>query len=262
MANTIKEFFTGYKGKDLPKELNDFNWGAFLLTFIWGIKHRAWITLLAIPLIWIQLPFGFNWILYTALQFYCGFRGNMWAYQVDWWMSPKDFRKNQAKWAIAAISLNIFIPILFLGIALRFVKKSPDNPTEIIKNTQCYIASTKINKAFKTVSLNSSTTENMLAESFGKRFPNATVDGNKVNFSVKHSKSDIDAYYIEFSMNKKGEICSIPEKNCVIYSSFNLPEEINFSNDCKFYFDNNKNVIPDEYTQKAIRKNFNIFKYL
>ena len=44
-----KEFFTGYKGKDLPPELKDFNWGALLLTFIWGIKHRAWITLLAIP---------------------------------------------------------------------------------------------------------------------------------------------------------------------------------------------------------------------
>ena len=35
MNKSLKEFLTGYKGKDMPKELKDFNWGAFLLTFIY-----------------------------------------------------------------------------------------------------------------------------------------------------------------------------------------------------------------------------------
>ena len=60
-----KEFLTGYKGKNIPKELNEFNWGAFLLTFIWGIKHKAWITLLAIPLIYFQ---SFDYILLLKIN--------------------------------------------------------------------------------------------------------------------------------------------------------------------------------------------------
>ena len=135
-----KEILTGYKGKDIPKELNEFNWGAFLLTFIWGIPHKAWITLLAIPFIWIQLPLGLNWLLFTILQIYSGFKGNMWAYQNDWWMTYKDFRKKQATWAVIAITINICIPIIIMSTLVRFVHKSPDNPENFIKNAQCSVA--------------------------------------------------------------------------------------------------------------------------
>lgn len=261
MNKSLKEFLTGYKGKEMPKELKDFNWGAFLLTFIWGIKHRAWITILAIPLIIIQLPLGINWLLYTALQFYCGFKGNMWAYQNDWWMTPKDFRKNQMKWAIVAIAINITVPIILLGTAILFVNKSPDNPTEFIKNTQCYIAASKINKSFKNVSLNSSTTEKELAQSFAKQFSNATTDDSRVNFSVKHSGKNIDVYYIEFSMYGDDN-CSLKKRNCSIKSSFILPDEINFNSDCDFYFNLNKQVVPAQQTKNRLKKGINIFKYL
>ena len=261
MGNWLKTFLTGYKGKDMPKELKDFNWGAFLLTFIWGIKHRAWITLLAIPLIIIQLPLGINWLLYTVLQFYCGFKGNMWAYQVDWWMTPKDFRKNQIKWAIAAITINLMVPVILIGTAMRFVKKSADNPTEFLKNAQCFVAASKIDKGFKTVSLNSTTTTNELAQSFAKQFPNATPDGSRVNFSVRNSGKDINVYYIEFSMYGD-DICSLKKNNCSITSSFNLPDEINFHNDCNFYFDLNKNVVPTQQTKYKLEKGINLLKYL
>ena len=33
---------------ELPNELKDFNWAAFLLTFIWGFKYKAWITFLGL----------------------------------------------------------------------------------------------------------------------------------------------------------------------------------------------------------------------
>lgn len=257
-----KEFLTGYKGKNIPAELKEFNWGAFLLTFIWGIKHRAWITLLAIPLIWFQLPFGLNWILYTILQFYCGFKGNMWAYQNDWWMTPRDFRRNQAYWAIAAISLNILIPIVLLGTAIRFVQSSPDNPANFIKNAQCSVAESKLKKGFRKVTLNSTTTDNELAQSFARNFKNATANSTSVNFSLKSEGKNVDVYHITFTQLDKSSSCDISKKNCIIDSSFILPEEISFSNHCSFYFDYNKNFEPDEETQKALQKGFNIFKYL
>lgn len=256
-----KEFLTGYKGKNIPKELNEFNWGAFILTFIWGIKHKAWITLLAIPLIYFQLPFGLNWLLLTGLQFYCGFKGNMWAYQVDWWMTPKDFRQTQMRWGIVAVLLNISIPLIALIIAGRFVQKDSENPVNFIGNTQCSVAYSKLKK-FNKISLNSSMTGVDLANNFAKQFKNATADGSRVNFSVKTDGGKrVDTYYIDFSM-QQSELCNILQRNCTISSTFILPVEMNIPNHCEFYFDMNKNIEPDEETAKRLKKGSNIFKYL
>lgn len=258
----LKEFFTGYKGKDLPPELKDFNWGALLLTFIWGIKHRAWITLLAIPLIWFQLPLGINWILYTLLQLYCGFKGNMWAYQVDWWMSPKQFRKTQARWAFFAISLHILIPFLILGITVQFIKKSPDNPEKFIRNAQCRVAYEKLDKGFQYTSINSTITTNEIAQNFAKQFKNATPSGDQVNFNVKLEGKNVELYSIKFEKYGQDDFCNIQKQNCIITSDFILPAEVGFANHCTFFFDYNKNFIPDEETSKAIEKGYNILKYL
>lgn len=257
-----KEFLTGYRGKKIPDELKEFNWGAFLLTFIWGIKHKAWITLLAIPLIWFQMPLGINWLLYTILQFYCGFKGNMWAYQVDWWMSHKDFRMYQMRWAAAAILLNIFIPVFLLGVAIQFVKKSPDNPAEFIKNSQCTVAYSKIKKGFKNVSLNSTSTPNSVSKDFARQFKNASSDNEQARFSVKAEGKNVETYYISFALEPEKELCNILQQNCSIQSSFILPPEMSFSSHCTFYFDMHKNFEPDEQTRKALDKGFNIFKYL
>lgn len=259
---SVKEFFTGYKGKNIPKELNEFNWGAFLLTFFWGIPNKAWITLLAIPLIWFQLPFGLNWILFTILQFYCGFKGNMWAYQNDWWMAPKDFRKKQAAWGLFAITINILFPIVILMTIVRFAQKSPDNPVDFIKNTQCVAAYSKLKKEFYKVNINNTTTEIQIAEDFAKHFKDVNVDGSSVNFKIKSNGQNVDIYHITFNKYSPEKSCNLLEKNCVITSSFIIPAEISFSNHCQFYFDNNKNFEPDEETKKSLDKGYNIFKYL
>lgn len=257
----LKQFFTGYKGKDIPKELKEFNWGAFLLTFIWGIKHKAWITLLAIPLIWFQLPFGLNWILYTALQVYCGIKGNEWAYQVEWWKTPRDFRKTQQMWAISALALNIIIPFVILTIASMFLKKSPNNPELLIQNAQCVVAYGKLKTGLPKVSYTTKSTDADIAKSFAKHFKNASAAGNAVNFSQKAQGQKYEVYKIVFTKHVDN-VCSLSAKNCTAYSSYIMPNDIMPFGECIFYFDNNKNVEPDEATQKAIDKGFNIFKYL
>ena len=35
--------------ENLPEELKHFNWGAFLLNWIWGIWHKKYITLVYFP---------------------------------------------------------------------------------------------------------------------------------------------------------------------------------------------------------------------
>lgn len=256
-----KEFLTGYRGKDLPDELKGFNWGAFLLTFVWGIKHRAWITLLGIPLLVVQLPMGLNLILFTVLQFYCGFKGNMWAYQQDWWMSVKDFRMTQIRWAAAAICLNIIIPVILLTLTLQFIKKSPDNPKNFILNTQCAIANSNLKYGMKNVSINSSVTSNDIAANFGKQFKNTVVNEDNVEFFVKKYNQKIDIYYITFIKDSK-KPCKFETKNCIINSGFILPDEISIDSHCQFYFNDKREFIPDNITKKVLKKGYNFFKYL
>lgn len=257
----IKQFITGYKGKDIPKELKEFNWGAFLLTFIWGVKYKAWITLLAIPLIWFQLPLGINWLLYTILQFYCGIKGNEWAYQEEWWKKPQDFRKTQAKWAICAIALNIIIPFAVLSIAARFINKSQDNPAEFIQNALCVVSYNKLKSGLKRVQLTTTTTEAEVANQFAQNFNNATDENNYVKFLVKSSGKEIEAYNIKFH-KKNDEICDITKQNCAAQSSYIMPTDVMSFGECNFYFNNRKEVEPSKPTKEAIDKGFNIFKYL
>ncbi len=254
----FKEFITGNKGKTIPNELKEFNWGAFLLTFIWGIKHKAWITLIAIPLLVFEMPCMLNFFLFGIFQLYCGFKGNEWAYQVDWWKTPANFRKTQIKWAIVAVVINILTPIILGGIVIRFIKKSPDNTAQYIRNTQCVTAYKHLKKELpRTVILPSSTSID-IANSFNNNFKNTIIETNTVIFLDKNKNKK---YYIAFS--KDGEkSCSILEKNCIVTSQYVLPTEILAFDNCYFFIDNNKNIVPHENTKDAIKKGTNILKYL
>jgi hypothetical protein len=86
--------------KEFPAELNKFNWGAFFLTWIWGIGNKSYIALWAllagivsaIPVIGIA-AIGFNiWL---------GIKGNEYAWQNKEWESIEQFNETQKKWTIA-----------------------------------------------------------------------------------------------------------------------------------------------------------------
>ena len=251
----IKEFLTGYKGKDIPKELKAFNWGAYIFTFIWGIKYKAWITLLAIPFMVFQLPLGLNWLLFAVLQIYCGIKGNDWAYQVEWWKSPAEYRRTQLKWAVCAMLLTLLCPLVAGILAVKFAK-NPDNLKDFVRNSQCVTANNKVKKGIVRVSVTS--TPNEMAQKFSTRFKNTRVEGNKVIFTNGKNES----YYIMFDKMDNDAACDV-SKNCFITSNYELPDMMILPFDaCTFYFDNNKNVIPDKSTSEALQKGANIFKYL
>lgn len=257
----IKTFITGNKGHELPKELSGFNWGAFILTFIWGYFHKAWVTMLAIPLILIPLPMGTNWIILTVLQIYCGIKGNEWAYQVDFWMTPAQFRMKQIKWGAWAMGLSVILPLTFLVVFLRFISKSDENPIDLLQNAQCTITYQKLNKNMIKTRFTTDTTSEQLAQNFAKSDKNATVSGDTVLYGGNVDTMRVDVYKIQFTKPPK-TICKLEEKNCKAESTIIMPDDILELQNCVFYFDNIKKFEPDEYTQKSINKGLNILKYL
>jgi heme/copper-type cytochrome/quinol oxidase subunit 2 len=91
----------------VPPEVDRWNWGAFLLNWIWGIGNATPIALL------VFIPFfGFVWI------FVLGAKGSAWAWRNRKWDSVAHFRRVQRLWTIwacvALAAIIVFAVALFL----------------------------------------------------------------------------------------------------------------------------------------------------
>ena len=92
-----------------------FNWGAFILTWIWGIHYKKWVTLLIFPAILIP-PIA------LVLQIWFGIVGNKWAWQSKRYKSIQEFHDIQKKWATVGvwiIIINIIVTLATLIIAFQ-----------------------------------------------------------------------------------------------------------------------------------------------
>jgi hypothetical protein len=92
----------------LPAELKGFNWGAFFLSWIWGIGNKVWIS-------FIVLVLGIIWSIVLGLK------GNEWAWQNKQWDSIEHFKKTQKtwrKWGIALFIISIAITLLMVIISV------------------------------------------------------------------------------------------------------------------------------------------------
>ena len=90
-----------------PAEVKRWNWGAFLLTWIWGIGNQVWIALLAlIPLV------GF------VMMFVLGAKGNEWAWEKRRWDSVESFHSTQRKWAIAGLIVYGALIVIYVLAAI------------------------------------------------------------------------------------------------------------------------------------------------
>ena len=73
--------------EDLPKALKRWNWGAFLLNWIWAIGNRCYFGLLTfVPFFGLIVPF------------ILGAKGNQWAWKAGRWNSLADFQRAQRRW--------------------------------------------------------------------------------------------------------------------------------------------------------------------
>lgn len=98
------------------------NWGAFWLTWIWGLGNNVWIALLAL------IPF-----VGIVMAFVLGAKGNEWAWKAKEWKSVEDFRKTQKTWSIIGWILGgLAILALVVGILLSvFVLKATEAPVDV-----------------------------------------------------------------------------------------------------------------------------------
>ena len=93
------------KAATIPPGVDRWNWGAFLLSWIWGIGNNTFIALLTF------IPF-FG----LAMPFVLGARGSVWAWRNGRWDSVEHFKRVQRKWAIWGVVLWLAVIALFGGI--------------------------------------------------------------------------------------------------------------------------------------------------
>lgn len=92
--------------KNVPAEIEGWNWGAFFLNGIWGIGNKTYIALLAfIPII--------NVFMMVIL----GLKGNKMAWKNKEWDSVEHFLRVQRYWNIAGlVALGVYIILFFVEI--------------------------------------------------------------------------------------------------------------------------------------------------
>lgn len=91
----------------VPVEIDRWNWGAFLLSWIWGIGNRTYLAFLAL------VP-----LLGLVMLFVLGARGSAWAWRNRRWESIEAFRRAQRKWALWGVA--VMALMICLGVGLVF----------------------------------------------------------------------------------------------------------------------------------------------
>ena len=107
------------KGQAFPKTISGFNWGACLLTPVWGFCNNmalvsvAWIVFAIIPVIGI--------ILTSVLSIFAGVKGNEWVWENNEWKNVDEMHYVQKKWAIAGVIVEIIAIFIFFAYAMQHI---------------------------------------------------------------------------------------------------------------------------------------------
>lgn len=88
----------------IPDEIKGWNWGAFLMPWLWPFTNKVWIGLLCL------VPYV-GWI----VGFVLGAKGNEWAWKSRKWRSIDQFKAHQRGWAIAGLFIGV--PTAWIYIA-------------------------------------------------------------------------------------------------------------------------------------------------
>lgn len=92
---------------EIPPELDRWNWGAFLLHWIWGIGNSVFIALLMfVPLV------------NLVMIFVLGAKGSRWAWRNRAWRDAEHFKSVQRKWAVAGVATWALVLVVLAGLAL------------------------------------------------------------------------------------------------------------------------------------------------
>jgi ABC-type Fe3+ transport system permease subunit len=90
----MKDTISDAKGAAVPAEVKRWNWGAFLLTWMWGLGNRTYIALLAL------LP-----VVNIVMAVILGVKGGQWAWKNKKWEGVGQFTRVQGLWTAFGFGL-------------------------------------------------------------------------------------------------------------------------------------------------------------
>jgi len=100
---TIENNSGGGKEIVIPPGVKGWSWGAFFLTWVWGIGNRTWISFLTL------IPYvGF------VVAIMLGIKGREWAWRNKRWESLEHFQRVQKRWSFWGVFL--IVGVAGLGI--------------------------------------------------------------------------------------------------------------------------------------------------
>jgi hypothetical protein len=101
----------------IPPGVDRWNWGAFMLNWIWGVCNNTWISLLMF------VP-GVNFI----MLFILGAKGSVWAWRNKQWDSVEHFRRVQRRWALGGLAalLGVILLVAAIIFGVLMAMKSSD----------------------------------------------------------------------------------------------------------------------------------------
>lgn len=105
------------RGSAVPEGIQRWNWGAFMLSFYWGLYYRVWFVFIQ------MIP-----IVNIVMSFYFGYKGNVLAWQKNRWRSVEAFQRSQRAWSIVGLvlfGLNVGM-VAFMLVAMFFSDPSPE----------------------------------------------------------------------------------------------------------------------------------------
>ena len=173
------------ENKFVPEDVkNHFNWGAFFLTWIWGLGNNTFITLLIFATIlvgWIPI-IGFLISLGVCIWF--GIKGNEWAWKNKHFISVQAFHEYQKKWAIAGVIvfviMAVIVPVIIATLTLPVLLTNTSDiqsQTGMLKaQNMFYESAHMINAMGEKCELSS----NGLAKCFSTRL-SGDLNGNVIN---------------------------------------------------------------------------------
>jgi hypothetical protein len=104
-------------GSFVPPEIKGWNWGGFLMTWIWGTGNNVWISFIALLSI---VPY-LGWAISLTMSIILGIRGNEWAWQNKRWESVEHFKKTQRTWMWWGIAVTVANIVLAAAVAVLLV---------------------------------------------------------------------------------------------------------------------------------------------
>jgi hypothetical protein len=113
MSSTIENTSGQGSNAVVPREIQGWNWGAFLLTWIWGLGNNVLLALLTL------VP-----VVGLVMWFVLGVKGSEWAWQQKRWDSVEHFRRVQrtwAKWGVIVLLVSCVLAAVFVALVLFVV---------------------------------------------------------------------------------------------------------------------------------------------